>query len=444
MPKSRKRKKAKHDRRNRPTRGNPAAAAAEADQQSLADYVLETLDHFEVQARNETPFGAEMILSAYLGAAWAVADLDRLKAVTASIGEMLGAVPPDHPASEAFVRTLAELGPPEARELTDAKLASLAPVIPGLPRQWVDAINRVELIDGLCATNGYNEHRDVLLQFGYPQPDGSHTDVHTISAQLDLNQYIVTDLILTLDDEALTTARQLIGTDDIVEVPFDAQQVSNDLHFLLQLTDLGPDTGSSDLAFLARFLLQGRLRALPSPRPYDRVDPADAWPPEACAALVETFIESPAAREIFSPETAVDGEPVPRDVARSIAQTCVSYSVTSGNGDPLRWSPANVDLFLLEYVPRLRPSWHADAVLYLPEVLAAWVTFAGRRDGKTESQIAETIDAIEEDIEDHQDLMRGRSLSVAEQTEVVAAVMRSDGVDLDDPEQVDRWFRDEN
>lgn len=410
MPKSRKRKKANHDRRNRPTRGNPAAAAADAadaDRESLADYVLETLGHFKVQARNDTPFGAEMIVSAYLGTVWGVAELDRLDVVTVAIGEMLEAVPPDHPASEAYLRALAELGPPEARKLTDEKLAGLMPVIPGLPRQWVDAINCVELIDGLCATNGYGEHRDVLLQFGYPRSDGTYLDVHTISLLLDFNQHIVADMVLTLGDEAFTIARQMIGTGDVVEVPFDAQGVSTEVAHLLELTDLGPDDGASEVAFLTRFLLQGRLRALPSPRPIDIVDPSEAWHPDARAALVEAFLDSPPARETLFGKSAPDGEPVPRDVAASIAQTCVNFSVSAGNGDPLRWSPANVDLFLLEYLPMHRPSWHQGAAVYLPEVLEAWVTFVGRRDGKTEAQIEETHDAIDEDIADHQDLMRG-------------------------------------
>lgn len=408
MPKSRKRKKANHDRRGRPTRGNPAAAAKDAahaeaaeDPGSLADLVLETLDHIVVQARNGTPFGAEMIVSAYLGASWGVAELDRLKAVTDDIGDMLAAVPLDHPAAEAFVRILAELGPPDARTLTDEKLAALPPVVPGLPRQWVDAINRVELIDGLCATDGYGEHRDVLLQFGYPQPDGTYLDVHTISLLLDRNQHLVSHLVLTLGDEAMATARDMIGTEEgMIEVPFDAQQVSTEVAHLLELTDIGPDNDSSEVAFLTRFLLEGRLRALPAPRLIDIVDPADAWHPEACAALIEAFLDNPSVRGMLSGKSLPD-EPVPREVAASIAEVCVRYSVNAGNGDPLRWSPTNVDLFLLEYLPLYRPTWHPDAEVFLPEVLEAWVTFVGRRDGKTDAQIDETCDAIVEDIEGH-------------------------------------------
>ncbi len=62
-------------------------------------------------------------------------------------------------------------------------------------------------------------------------------------------------------------------------------------------------------------------------------------------------------------------------------------------GRPLRMSPAKVATFLLDWLPRkvllLSAEQHA-----MPHVLAAWVRWAGRRQGLAAEMIAETLDAV--------------------------------------------------
>ena len=81
------------------------------------------------------------------------------------------------------------------------------------------------------------------------------------------------------------------------------------------------------------------------------------------------------------------------------AQTVVAYAIDGcadcGDGQPLRWSPAVVGTFLCEWLPD-RAGDECDVAERAPEVLGAWIAYAGRRRNVPPEQVAETIDAIDE------------------------------------------------
>jgi hypothetical protein len=81
------------------------------------------------------------------------------------------------------------------------------------------------------------------------------------------------------------------------------------------------------------------------------------------------------------------------DEAEDLSDTRAASRCDRDFGRPLRMSPAKVATFLLDWLPRkvllLSAEQHA-----MPHVLAAWVRWAGRRQGLAAEMIAESLDAV--------------------------------------------------
>ena len=82
-----------------------------------------------------------------------------------------------------------------------------------------------------------------------------------------------------------------------------------------------------------------------------------------------------------------------REAASRCADHIVEYGCDRDFGRPLRMSPAKAETFLLDWLPRkvmLTPAeQHA-----MPHVLAAWVRWAGHREGREADAIGATLDAV--------------------------------------------------
>jgi len=82
-----------------------------------------------------------------------------------------------------------------------------------------------------------------------------------------------------------------------------------------------------------------------------------------------------------------------RQAASRCADHIIDYGCAQDFGRPLRVSPAKVETFLLDWLPRkvmlLPAEQHA-----MPHVLAAWVRWAGRRRELPPEAIEQTLDAV--------------------------------------------------
>jgi hypothetical protein len=73
----------------------------------------------------------------------------------------------------------------------------------------------------------------------------------------------------------------------------------------------------------------------------------------------------------------------------------LSFSLDCVLGTPLRFSPVMVEIFCLDWAPR-QVAIDGDGFTLLPDVLAAWIRFVGRRRGIPEEAIAEAVKAAHE------------------------------------------------
>ena len=113
---------------------------------------------------------------------------------------------------------------------------------------------------------------------------------------------------------------------------------------------------------------QPLLRAGQTPGAVDPPEPTELSSEER-DRLRDEFLASPEGREF-----AADGDEA--WVASLVIDFCAGYT----DGDPLRWSPVVVELFMTDWIPR-KVLATPELLDRLPGALDAWVRFAARRRG---------------------------------------------------------------
>lgn len=135
---------------------------------------------------------------------------------------------------------------------------------------------------------------------------------------------------------------------------------------------------------------------------------SDSWP--ACRPLVEWLVrmlpaggvaperpqwseeeKSAIGRDFFDSDFAagLDG-PDERDLVDSV----VWFGTDYGPGDPLRWSPVNVEMLLADWFPRKIVA-EVDYLTKLPNVLRAFIRYCHARQGVRFALTAETLAAVD-------------------------------------------------
>ena len=130
----------------------------------------------------------------------------------------------------------------------------------------------------------------------------------------------------------------------------------------------------------SRPLLEWLLRRLPTGgTPYVRPE----WSDRDLRALTERFLASPGSASPNRPEDA------------SIVGDLLWYRTDYGSGDPMRWSPAAVEILLQDWYPR-KVVADRDYLHRMPAVLRAFVAFAHAEVGLGVAQTTPTLAAVDE------------------------------------------------
>lgn len=129
------------------------------------------------------------------------------------------------------------------------------------------------------------------------------------------------------------------------------------------------------------------------------------------------------------------------EAEHSIVHHALAYRCDYSDGDPLRWSPIGVELFMMDYLPR-KVSLDAGEIRNVPSVLKAWVRFSLAKRGLEKRWIKETQAAVD----------RWAPAFKKEATnpdnfgpaKAISQAMMADGVDFADQRAVDRWIEEFN
>jgi hypothetical protein len=178
-------------------------------------------------------------------------------------------------------------------------------------------------------------------------------------------------------------------------------------------------------------LLEARARALPAPDAESEPEPMSD---DDRSALTDRFLTS-----AHADEAGLSADPEGRDAV--IVDHLIEFRENHGEGDPLRWSPIVVEICLLDWMPR-KALLEAGEVEALPTALRAFVRFAAGDKRLAAEHVAETLAAI--DAFEPQFRAAMRDDAQAGPAKALARKMVDEGIDLQDPEALQRWIDDFN
>jgi hypothetical protein len=370
-----------------------------------------------------SPLDAELMVSELLGTWWGQRStrrggrlrggrvgLSRRADVEELVGEGLitYAAQQGSPAALALLSGIACLG--TARQAASAEQAALVLMESGVARPgWAEHVGAV--VAGECYMNSdaYGDRDEVVCVFSY-----AGQEQHALVVAVDYNAGgMARDGWVTSQvDKLLDYCRQSASTFTQVQPPH-ARRL---LESALAVTEAAGDPPVSNSFPSYHAFIRARVRTLPPTQsgrgargtaghpgaalPGSPVHPGSAlqpgntgqpnsgsarrpvWRKDRRATLVAEFLASDEAEDLSD-----------REAASRCADHIVEYGCDRDFGRPLRMSPAKAETFLLDWLPRkvmLSPAeQHA-----MPHVLAAWVRWTGKREGRDADAIGATLDAV--------------------------------------------------
>jgi len=304
----------------------------------------------------------------------------------------------------------------------DALVAEIREAATGHPVAAVlDGPGEVRPTGGYAYGDRYGDQSGYVATFA----DASG-DEHAVVFLVDHTLGLVKDILVIAPASAVLD--QFAGdTDEMTwSAALDPAAVRAAASAYLRATDLAEELPDAESLVANRWLAGRRLALLP-----DDAGPA----PEPAAErdeLITLFLAAPEAR--LAGLTRATGDRL--EAIGYALGLCADFAAARG-GDPLRWSPIGVESFLLDWVHQRAVLDTQDAEA-LPEVLSAWVSWAGRRVGLPETAVAATLDRI--------DALRAEFARLATSGERQSPAVRAtaqlvaEGVDLADPAAVEAWL----
>jgi hypothetical protein len=296
--------------------------------------------------------------------------------------------------AEALVRHVAELGTQEGMAVLAAltavapsRVATRARTAAAMLEQdgvaapaWAAVAGKALPTEAWIGSDVYGDQEIVIIGFAYATLPGDPG--HSICVLVDHTEGGVAKDAYPAAPLAQTLARWREAEGDGISLrPASLAEVAARLADALLATDFADQPSRTDGRTLAemRALLSSRLAALP-PAANTGVEELDA---EGRDWLVAEFLGAPEAADLLSEPATV-----------TVCHSLIAYRCDYGDGDPLRWSPTLAGLCLLDHFP-VKVSLDAPDIALVPDVLAAWVTFAGRRKNLPEPALARIIEVID-------------------------------------------------
>lgn len=316
-------------------------------------------------------------------------------------------------ASLAVLRTLEAVGPdPLARRASHAAQQLRQTGVP--EPAWAHELGTAEFLRAWTFGDPFGDQVGYFAHFRYPgRPEHGLTAVYDEN----LGGIIKDASVGTLTEDPRVTLEQ---DPDSVIGDIDPAMLAARVSGAIASGDMYIDNHWTPDFKEHRALLLARMRLLP------RIELPDESPPDETAreALIAEFLAS-------------DASPEDLEVIRSILDHCLIARCDFGDGDPLRWSPTVVELFLLDFLPR-KVTLDSGQIRAVPGVLGRWVRFCLTRRGLEERWIAETLAAIEEFTPEFRRAVTDPS-SFGPAKALVNAML-ADGVDITDPDATQAWM----
>ncbi len=202
----------------------------------------------------------------------------------------------------------------------------------------------------------------------------------------------------------------------------------------LEMTDLTFDPPTSEDFDDLRALVEVRLATLPVGG--DQPSRSTLSDGERDGLLAD-FLESDETIGLMR----IDDEDGENATVEELADQLLTYSLDYTLGTPLRFSPVMVEIFCLDWAPR-KIAQDRDAFTLLPDVLAAWIRFVGRRRSIPEESIRTAVEAAYEFAPEMIELSQDPEAWGPAKT--MALAVRQRGIDLSDQAALDDFVDEVN
>ena len=357
-----------------------------------------------------SPLDAELMVSEMLGTWWGQRAPRSAAGGPADLEELIGeglvdyAARDESPAALALLSGIACLGTP--RQAAQAEKAALALIEHGVARPaWSEHVGAVAAADCYLNSDIFGDRDEAVCLFSY-----GGKEPHALVMVVDYNAGgILRDGWVTSQvDTLLERCRHGGSAPERGEFrAVTAPQARRVVGTPRSVTDKAVDPPVSKSFPAYHAFIRARIRTLP---PADATaEPASAPFGGPAAALAgqgdgSGWIGATARRQAWSSDRRAmlvveflasdDAEDLSdRKAASRCADHIIDYGCDQDFGRPLRMSPAKVETFLLDWLPRkimlLPAEQHA-----MPHVLAAWVRWAGKRRELPPAAIEETLEAV--------------------------------------------------
>ena len=362
-----------------------------------------------------TAYDAELVVSTMLGAAYAIAGTDRATVLAETAEGLRRYLARRRTRHAALLRSvLAALA--DRDHLQDSRRAKQRPAPPADPPRWLAELGAVRPTGAHAFGDQHGNQITYLASFAYTEPAAGGPD-HVVAALVDHELGYVKDLFVAAPAGALLAQLEAAAVTDpevrLVEV--DPGELRGAVERYLEVTDGLPELPDARSLTSDRALAGHRLRLLPVPAEEEPLTVAD-------------FQAAPEAARL---KTADDESLI------------FALKLISGFGadDPLRWNPASVQTFLLDWLPARALLDRAD-IESIPSVLSAWVRWAGRMSGLPARAVALNVAAVATHRAEF--ARRARSGSHRSEAARATAALLAEGVDLNDERAVADWLADYN
>jgi hypothetical protein len=321
----------------------------------------------------------------------------------------------------AVVRALAAVAPEplsaSATEVGDRLVSAGCPEPP-----WADELGTATFERAWTLSDPYDDQMSLCAYFRYPdRPE------HVLMILYDENLgAIIKDASAgAFKRDPLERARK--EPDAVVADIDQASLVAKVLPAILS-GDMFLDNDWTDDFRDHRALLLARMRAMAGPG-WEPPEWAEPLGDEQREGIVEAFFASP-------------GAPADDDANRGIVDLCLTARCDYGDGDPFRWSPIVVEMFMLDFVPR-KATIDTAQIRALPDVLKAFVRYSlGKRRGLGERWIEPSVAMVDELTGEFR--QRVTDADRFGSAKAIANAMLSHGVSLTDPKAMDAWIEEFN